>query len=192
VASVRSIDTPAEGEWVPADDTRPDDGTPQRPGPIQSPENFVGGLVLLALGGLGFFGTAGVDMGSLAEFGAGMVPRVVSVLVAGFGLGLMALGCTTRGAGLERWSWRGPVCVLGAVVAFGLTLRGFDFGLFRVPALGLVVAGPLAVSLASLADPDTRPQEIAIFAVGLTLLCTLVFRFLLRLPIPVAPWLIGY
>jgi hypothetical protein len=102
------------------------------------------------------------------------------------------LAFTKHAAGLDGWPLRGLFFVLGAVVAFGLTVRGFDFGFFKLRPLGLVVAGPLAVTLAALADPETKPREIVIFAVGLTTLCVVLFRFILRLPIPIAPWLLGY
>lgn len=82
--------------------------------------------------------------------------------------------------------------MLGAVVTFGLTIRGFDIGPLRIPALGLIVAGPLSIALASRADPETRSLEVIVLAVALTALCIGLFRFMLRLPIPVAPWLVGY
>ena len=99
---------------------------------------------------------------------------------------------SAHGARLETWSLRGLLCILGAVIAFGLTIRGFDLGVVKLPALGLVVAGPLAVTLAAVADAGTRPREIVIFAIGLTAVCVIMFRFILRLPIPIAPWLLGY
>lgn len=121
-----------------------------------------------------------------------MVPRTVAVLIGLSGLMLVVLAFTAHGARLEPWSLRGLVCVLGAVVGFGLTIRGFTLGPFKIPALGLVVAGPLAVTLASFADADSRPREVALFAIGLTAACIGLFRYVLRLPIPVAPWLLGY
>jgi hypothetical protein len=175
----------------------PQDGAPDtagepRRGRLKSPENLAAGLFLLALASIGFFGTLGISAGTLAQFGAGMLPRAVSVLVAACGIALLVLAFSKHGTTLHGWSLRGLFFVLGAVIAFGLTVRGFDFGLFKLRPLGLVVAGPLAVTLAALADPDTKPREIVIFAVGLTALCVVLFRFILRLPIPIAPWLLGY
>lgn len=161
-------------------------------GRLKSGESLAAGLFLLALAAIGFFGTSGISIGTIAEFGAGMVPRTVSVLVGLCGIFLVGMAFSAHGARLEAWSLRGLVCILGAVVAFGLTIRGFDLGLAKLPALGLVVAGPLAVTIAALADAGTRPREIAMFAIGLTALCVVMFRFILRLPIPIAPWLLGY
>jgi len=63
------------------------------------------------------------------------------------------------------------------MVLFALTIR---WG-------GLIVAGPLAVIMAALGSDETRPMEIAIFAVALTLLSGLMFKELLNLPIPFDP-----
>ena len=93
---------------------------------------------------------------------------------------------------------RGPVFVLGAVLVFAMVIRGstLNFGGFagipvlasiKVPSLGLVVAGPLAVIISSFADKDTKPVEVLIFAVVMTLLCGLLFKELLNLPIPFDP-----
>ena len=176
---------------MPADDVRPRDSG-RKPGAVRSPESLAGGILLVLLGCVGYFGTAGVPVGTLAEFGAGMVPRAVSVLVGLTGLALAALAFVKDGPALEPWPLRGLVCILGAVVTFGLTLRGFDFVAFRIPACGLVISGPLAITIASLADPETHAREIVFFSIGLTALCVVVFRFVLRLPIPIAPWLLGY
>ena len=78
------------------------------------------------------------------------------------------------------------------MLLFALTIRGVDFGVFKFPALGLSVAGPLAIIFSGFADKESRFWELILFAVGLTLGCIGVFKFVLRLPIPVAPWLLGY
>lgn len=161
-------------------------------GIVKSPQSVAAGLFLLVLAAFGFLGTLNLDLGAVAAFGPAMVPRTISIMLAGLGGLLIATGMTTRGPQLERWSVRGLCCILGAVVSFAVTIRGFDVGFFRMPALGLAVAGPLCVTLASLADNETRLYEILLFAVGLTLLSVLMFRTALRLPIPIAPWLLGY
>jgi CHASE2 domain-containing sensor protein len=74
------------------------------------------------------------------------------------------------------------VFVLGAVMVFATTVRTF----------GLAVAGPLAIIISSLADRQTRPIEVLLFAIGLTAICIGLFKYLLRLPIPLAPFYLGY
>ena len=105
------------------------------------------------------------------------VTDALAVLVAAFGIILIVQGLFGAGPALERWAIRGPFFVLGAVVLFALTIR---WG-------GLLVAGPLAVIMAALGSDETKPTEIAIFAVALTLLSGLLFKELLNLPIPFDP-----
>jgi putative tricarboxylic transport membrane protein len=110
------------------------------------------------------------------------MPKATAALVGAFGIVLVVQGITNLGDRLEAWSLRGPLFLLGAVVVFGATVR----------TLGLVAAGPAAVLIASMADRGTRLREILPFAVLLTAACILLFRFVLRQPIPVAPLWLGY
>jgi len=91
-------------------------------------------------------------------------------------------GVAEGGPVLERWTIRGPLFVLGAVVVFGLAVR----------PLGLVVAGPLAIVISALASSEVRWKETILVGVVVTAFCIGLFKFALGLPIPLAPWLIGY
>jgi hypothetical protein len=81
------------------------------------------------------------------------------------------------------------VFVLGAVLLFAATIRGATLSFaglsLTIPPLGLAVAGPLAVIFSSLADRETRLVEILPFAVAITAASIFLFKYLLRLPIPV-------
>lgn len=147
---------------------------------IKSPHDLAGGLFLLAIAIVGFAGAFDLSIGQLSEVGPGMLPKGVALLVGLFGAALLVLSVLFDGPSLERWAWRGPFFVLGAFVLFGLTIN----------PLGLACAGPLAVIFSALADRETRPLEIAVFSVAITVICVLVFKYLLGLPIPVFPF--GY
>ncbi len=103
-----------------------------------------------------------------------------------------------EGERLERWHLRGPVFVLGAVLVFAVVIRGSTLNLgglagipviasVKVPPLGLIIAGPLAVIVSGFASDETRFLEIAVFGVVMTLLSGLLFKELLGLPIPFDP-----
>jgi hypothetical protein len=167
-------------------------------GPVRSPLDFGGGLFLLGVAILGFAGSFSLPSGTLSGIGSGLMPKVVSILVGVFGILLLLQAMVWEGDHLERWHLRGPIFVLGSVLVFAvfirgstLTLGGFaglpELGSLRVPPLGLVVAGPLAVMVSSFADKDTRPVEVIVFSVVMTLLCGLLFKELLNLPIPFDP-----
>jgi hypothetical protein len=136
---------------------------------IRSPIDFAGGLFLLGVAAVGYAGAFTLPFGQLSGIGSGLLPKVVAVLVAVFGIVLVLLSFVVPGERLGRWAVRGPIMVLGAVVVFAFTVR----------SLGLVVA--------SLADRDTRPVEAVVSAVIATLACGFLFKDLLNLPIPFDP-----
>jgi hypothetical protein len=61
-----------------------------------------------------------------------------------------------------------------------------------VRPLGLVVAGPLAIVVSAFASDEVRWSETLLFGALMTAFCVGLFKFVLGLPIPLAPWLIGY
>jgi putative tricarboxylic transport membrane protein len=146
-------------------------------GILKSPLDFAGGLFLIGIAGLGFAGGFSLPFGQLSGIGSGLMPKTVAVLVAAFGVLLLAQALFIDGDRLEAWAIRGPIFVLGGVLVFAFTIR----------SLGLVVAGPLAVAVSALADKDSRPAEVAVLAVALTVLSGLLFKELLNLPIPFDP-----
>ena len=148
---------------------------------IRAPQDAAGGGLLVALSLFSLWQGAELASGSLGHVGPGLLPLALGACTGVCGLVLVVGAFWNDGAAIGRWPWRGPVCVLGAAVAFGLAIR----------PLGLAVAGPLAVIIAALADRDTRWTETLIFTVAMTVFCIGLFRYGLSLPIPIAPWLIG-
>lgn len=148
------------------------------------PQDLGAGLFLVAIALVALWQGADLDAGTLREIGPGMLPRVLSVLTALSGMALAVRPFLRRAAGtaLERWHVRGGLFVIAAAAAFGFAIR----------PLGFAVAGPLAIVLAALASRESRPVETIVFAVVMTALCLVLFRVLLGLPIPVAPWWLDY
>lgn len=149
---------------------------------VRSLQEFAAGIFLLALAAIAFWQATDLSLGTMRQLGPGMLPRILTICTALCGLALLVLSFIHDGSPLERWGLRGPLFVLGAIVLFGLTIR----------PLGLAVAGPLVVVVGSFASNESRFVESVIFAVVITVFCLLLFKVLLTLPIPVAPWLIGF
>lgn len=149
---------------------------------VKSGQDFMGGIFLLALASVAVFGTLKLNFQTSTGVGPGMMPRAVGGLVGLCGLVLCIQSFFSRGEGLDRWSVRGIIFVLGAALMFAWTIR----------PLGLLVAGPLAVIFAAYADRDTRIIEVLAFAIGMTLFCIGLFSYALRLPIPITPTAIPY
>ena len=140
------------------------------------------GLFLIAVAVIGVLASSGLRLTLPSGVGPGLMPRATSLILGGFGLLFVIQGLTTLGPRLEAWSLRGMYFLLGAVAVFSASVR----------PLGLAVAGPLALIIAALADPDTKIREILPFAIVLTAVCIVLFKYLLRQPIPLAPFLLGY
>lgn len=146
-------------------------------GLVKSPLDFAGGLFLIAIAIAGFAGGFSLPVGHLSGIGSGLMPKAVAVLVGAFGIALVLQSVLLHGDRLEAWAVRGPIFVLAGVLLFAATVRSW----------GLIVAGPTSFIVAALADRDSRPSEMVVMAVVMTLLCGLLFKELLSLPIPFDP-----
>jgi len=144
---------------------------------VKAPQDMAAGIFLLVIAAFGFIGAWKLSMGQASGVGPGMMPKMVALLVAAFGIFLIVQSFLVRGEQLERWSIRGIVFILGSLLVFAATVR----------TLGLAFAGPLAVIMSAYAERDVRLRETIIFAVLLTAACVLLFKFVLRLPIPIVP-----
>jgi hypothetical protein len=154
---------------------------------IRAPQSLAGGVLLIALAALALWLTRNLDQGTLNAMGPAMLPRWLAVGVGLSGLALLAAAFLNDGDSLERWSLRGPASIIGAIVAFALTIRPSSFGGFATPGLGLLFAGPLAIVLGGYATTEVRLRELVILALSLTPFCMVLFGDLLNLPIPVFP-----
>jgi len=137
---------------------------------------------VIAVAVFAFWQAANLPIGTLGGMGPGMLPRSLAVLFGLLGALLVLDSVLEGGLPLEPWSIRGPVLVAVAMVAFGLTVR----------PLGLVVAGPVAIVIAALASNEVRWVETIVVGLLMTIFCIGLFKFALGLPIPLAPWLLGY
>ena len=154
---------------------------------IRAPQSLIGGGLLIALAALALFLTRDLDQGTLNAMGPAMLPRWLAIGDGMSGLALVVFGFLKEGDVLERWSLRGPVFVIGAILAFAVTIRPFSFGGLSTPGLGLLVSGPLAIILGGYATPEARLRDLVILGLSLTPFCMVLFGDLLNLPIPVFP-----
>jgi Tripartite tricarboxylate transporter TctB family len=160
---------------------------------IASPQDFAAGAFLIALGAFALWASSNLAMGSLRAMGPGMLPRSLAVIAGILGAIMMVRALRIEGPALERWNIRGIVFVILGVCLFAMTIRGTDLpGPIDIPAIGLVAAGPLVAIVAAFASDETTWGEVLIFGLVMTTFCALLFKYALGLPIPLAPWLLGY
>ncbi len=158
---------------------------------VRSTQDLAGGLfmVLLAIGALVF--TSDLPIGSLRQIGPGMLPKAFAAICGLLGVMLALCSLRYHGERLSGWSWKGVFFVLGGACLFAMTIRGFEIGPIQVPALGLLVSGPLLILYSGLAADDLKLKELVIFAIAMSAACIALFKYALSLPIPLAPWLLG-
>jgi len=149
--------------------------THKAPGLIKSTQEFGAGLFLIAVACFFLWQALELPRGSLRAMGPGMLPQSLAVMLAVGGIGLVLTSIFTKGPALERWSLRGPFFIFGGIVLFSLLIR----------TCGLAVAGPVSMIFGTMASPEFRWKESVIFSIILTSVCVLLFKVLLRLPIPV-------
>ena len=153
-----------------------------QPTPVLLRQDFVGGLVVIAVAVFAYWQGADLPLGTLGGVGPGMLPRGLAVLLALLGALLV----------LDSLPKRGRRSIAGRSAArCSCSARWSRSGLTMRP-LGLVVAGPLAVIISAFASDEVRWEETLLFGALMTAFCIGLFKFALGLPIPLAPWLLGY
>ena len=160
-----------EGEIVMNQPAQPGDETASKRGT----QDIAAGLFLIAVAAIAVIHALELPLGSLRAMGPGMLPMALAVLLGGLGIGVLVIGLLQPGHPFESWSLRGLIFILGSIIVFALTIRLF----------GLIVAGPVSMIIAGMADPQTNWKHTLIFAVVLTGFSILLFKVALRLPIPI-------
>lgn len=151
---------------------------------IKSQKDFWSGLMFIVVG-IGFaWGATNYSFGSSARPGPGYFPFGLGILLAVLGAVVLFKALTIETEGGDRigsFAWRPLIVVVGAVASFGVLL----------PLVGMVVALPLLVVIASLAGDEFHWRDALIGAVVLTIGSWLIFIKGLGLTIPVLPTFIG-
>jgi putative tricarboxylic transport membrane protein len=144
--------------------------------------DFLGGLLVVAVAAVAWWLAQPLASGGNGGVGPGTLPKALAAILGGLGVVLAANALMEQGPGLGRWTLRGPLLILGGIALFGLAVR----------PLGLSVAGPLLIIVGAFASLEVRWGETLVFGALMTLFCIGLFKLALGLPIPLAPWLVGY
>jgi hypothetical protein len=147
---------------------------------IKSQKDFWSGLMFVATG-VGFaWGALNYTFGTSARPGPGYFPFGLGVVMAALGAFVVfesLTGVTADGDPVTRFAWKPLLTIVASIVVFGATL---------VP-LGMALALPLLVVIASLAGGEFRWKDALINSVVLTVGSWLVFIVALKLVIPLWP-----
>ena len=144
--------------------------------------DFLGGFFIVAVAAGAWWLAQALPSGGNGGVGPGTLPRALAVILGGLGIILAVNSLLDNGEPIGRWSLRGPLLILGGLALFGVAVR----------PLGLALAGPLLIVVGAFASREVRWAETLAFGALMTLFCVGLFKFALGLPIPLAPWLLGY
>src|SRR5690349_15956427 len=144
---------------------------------IKGPQDFIGGLVLVAVAIFALWACSDLQGMHGFSFGPGTAPRMFAVLLMGLGAAVAAVGIIQEGPALQGLSWRGPLFVMAGIVFFALAIR----------PLGLIVSGLATFLISALGSHETRWVEATIVGICLTVGCAFLFPYVLGLPMPLFP-----
>lgn len=154
---------------------RADDGA--RKGIIKGPQDFWGGIALVALALFAFWASSDLPGMRGFSFGPGTAPRLFAGLMLALGVAIALVGFFFEGPALQRYHWRGPVFVTIAILSFAFTIR----------PLGLVVAAFSSFMIAALGSTAQRWGQTLIVGIVITAFCCLLFPYILGLPFQLWP-----
>jgi putative tricarboxylic transport membrane protein len=144
---------------------------------IRGPQDFVGGVVLMALAVFALWASSDLQGMHGFSFGAGTAPRMFAVLLLLLGVAIALMGILTDGPHVSTYAWRGPLFVSLAILSCAVTIR----------PLGLVVSAFASFMISALGTHETRWTETIIVGACLTVGCALLFPYVLGLPMPLFP-----
>jgi hypothetical protein len=140
-------------------------------------QDVVAGLLFIAFGVSGYFFSLSLSVGTPSDLGSAAVPRIVSVLLVLFGLGIAVGGIVRSRVPVSFASARPLVIVTACVVLFSLMLE----------TLGLVAAIMSMVAVSGFAGERMRPLTIVVLGAALSFACVAIFIWGAQLPIRVWP-----
>jgi Tripartite tricarboxylate transporter TctB family len=145
--------------------------------------DILAGLLFVGFGLAFAIASLRYQLGTPLRMGPGYFPLVLGGILVLLGLLIVGKGFVSSSSADERLGgvpWRALFLIVAAVLCFGLTVRG----------LGVVPATAVTALLTALASHRTGILTAAAIAVGLTVLCVLIFLLALQLRLPMfGPWL---
>jgi hypothetical protein len=140
-------------------------------------KDVLAGLVFLAFGWGAITHAQLYEIGTLMRMGPGWFPAALGVILALFGVFLVARGIGWTSKQVVSWGWRPITCIVASMVAFG----------FLMPRAGLVPALLAMFFVAALGGREFRWRETLVLTIVMTAFAVGVFVYLLKLPFQLVP-----
>jgi putative tricarboxylic transport membrane protein len=153
------------------------DDEPRPAARVRNPQDFWGGIAIVALAGFAFY--ASYDLPGMQDFsfGPGTAPRLFASLLGALGIGVSLSALVGDGPRFPRYAVRGPLLLTAAILLFAALIQ----------PLGLVITSFLVFMVAASGSSETRWVETTIASVVMTTFCVVLFMYLLNLPFQLWP-----
>jgi putative tricarboxylic transport membrane protein len=145
--------------------------------PVRAPQDYYGGLALVALATLALVASAELPGQRGFAFGPGTAPRLFATVLVCLGSAVAVVGVITDGPGIEKYKLRGPILIVIAILAFAAMIR----------PLGLIPATFLTYMISIFGSKEMRLIESLIAGAVMTVFCVALFVYLLNLPFQLWP-----
>ncbi|CAH1658770.1 tripartite tricarboxylate transporter TctB family protein [Chelatococcus asaccharovorans] len=139
--------------------------------------DFLSGILFLLIGAFFSIYAYSYPLGSSARLGPGAFPFYVGILLSVIGLVLI----------LKSWASTGEAIQAFNIKSLGLITLSLVLGAATLTSLGVIVAVPITVVIASLAARHPRVLPIIAMALLLTAFTYLVFVVALGIQLPLFP-----
>src|SRR5215470_12325823 len=89
---------------------------------IKGPQDFVGGLVVVAVSLFALWACSDLQGMHGFSFGPGTAPRMFATLLMGLGAAVAVMGLVQDGSTMQAFSWRGPLFISLAILCFAVSI----------------------------------------------------------------------
>jgi uncharacterized membrane protein len=145
-------------------------------------KDFLAGLLMLAIGGIGFYMALDYPFGTTQRMGPGYFPRVLALILMVFGVYVLFRGLKVAERVKGVWGWRALACITAALIVFGWTMDRLGF----IPALVAMFF------VSAYAGHEFRWKEVVILTALMVPFAIGVFIYALGLPYPLMVGFGGY
>lgn len=136
------------------------------------------GLLFMGLGAFGFAIALGYKFGTTIDMGPGYFPRILSLVLIGFGIVTFAKGVRNCVPIEGDWAWLPLLLLSASLVTFG----------FLLERAGLVPALAALFFVAARAGHEFKALEVLVLTAVMSVFAAAVFVWGLKLPYSLFAW----
>jgi len=149
---------------------------------LRNNKDFLAGLLMLAIGGIGFYMALDYPFGTTQRMGPGYFPRVLAGTLMAFGLYVLVRGVRVMEKVKGVWGFKALAFISLSLVVFGWTMD----------RLGMIPALVAMFFVSAYAGHEFRWKEVVVLTAVMTLLSVGIFIYGLGLPYPLIVGVGGY